>query len=244
MENKTPNLEIPDTRWSGLYKTGGVAAFVIAGLLICEFYVFSILPQPTTIIDIFTMFQNNWLIGLLKFDLLGMIAYIFFIPLILAICFSVRRASESISITGTVLFFVGIAAFFASNTAFPLLSLSSEYATAMSEAQKAMYLAAGQAMLTMFNVNAFQVSYVIVSAGWLLVSVATLRSNIFGKFCAWSGILAGAAGIAGVTFEHMPVLSDFLFIAIIFYFAAIVFLMIWVFLSGKRLLRLGKEGVA
>ena len=34
-----------DSRWKGLYKVGGVAAPVIAVLLVCEIVVFSVWPQ-------------------------------------------------------------------------------------------------------------------------------------------------------------------------------------------------------
>ena len=141
----------------------------------------------------------------------------------------------------TALFFVGISAFFATNTAFSMLSLSNEYATAASDAQRSMLLAAGQAMLTTFNVNQFQVSYVIVSAAWLMISAVMLRSRIFGSVAAYSGILAGATGIGAVALEHTPVIGDVFALLISVYFAAIVFLVMWVALTGRRLYQLGSE---
>lgn len=229
-----------DNRWRNLYKAGGIAAFAIAALLVGEIFVYGAFPQVDTIPDTFAIFNENWLVGLLNFDLLGMIAYILFIPMTLAIYLSVRRTSEAVSLIGTVLFFVGIAAFFATNTAFSMLSLSSQYAAAQSEAEKAMLLAAGRVMETLFDINAFQVSYVIVSASWVLIGAAMLRSGVFGKVCAWAGTLAGAAGIVAVAFEHSTVLPGYLTIAIAFYFAAIVFLLVWVIMTGRRLLRLGR----
>ena len=241
MDNQTSDTEIIDPRWRNMYKAGGIAAFAIAALLVGEIFVYGALPQVDTIPATFVMFNDNWLVGLLNFDLLGMIAYILFIPMTLAIYLLVRRTSEAVSLIGMVLFFVGIAAFFATNTAFSMLSLSSQYAAAQSAAEKAMLLAAGRVMETLFDINAFQVSYVIVSASWVMIGAAMLRGVVFGKVCSYAGILAGAAGIVAITLEHSTVIPGYLTIAIAFYFAAIVFLMMWVFLTGRRLYRLGSE---
>lgn len=242
--NQVTNADIADPRWKGLYRVGGVAAQIIAVLLVCEIVVFSVWRQPTTVTGYFTLFHDNWLIGLLDLDLLGMIAYVLFIPMILALYIALRRFSESFMLVATVLFFVGISAFFATNTAFPMLSLSDQYAAATTDAERAMFLAAGQAMLTMFNVNAFQVSYIIVSFAWLMMSAVMLRSSIFSRVTAYSGILAGAAAIGALTLEHMPGIGSVFMLLILLYFAAIVFLIVWVVLAGRILYRLGTEGDA
>jgi hypothetical protein len=44
-----------------------------------------------------------------------------------------------------------------------MLSLSEEYAAATTDAERDLYLAAGQAMLATFEGTAFQVSYVLTS---------------------------------------------------------------------------------
>lgn len=210
---------------------------MIAVLLLGEIVVYAILPSPSTTIEYFALFRDNWLAGLLTLDLLGMISYILFVPMILALYMALRRASESVMVVATALFFVGVADFFATNTAFPVLSLSSQYATAQTDAERAMFLAAGQTMLTLFDENAFLVSYVIVSAAWTMIAGVMLRSNVFSRMTAYAGILAGTAGIAAVVLEH-TLAKDALFLAISLYFAAIVFLFVWVVLAGRRLYRL------
>ena len=226
-----------ESRWAGLCRLGGVTALVIAVLLLGEILVYSVLPRPSTVVEHFALFRTNWLVGLLTLDLLGMIAYLLFVPTILALYMTLRQTSEAVALVATVLFFVGIAAFFASNTAFPLLSLSRQYAAAASDAERSILAAAGQSMLATFNENAFHVSYVIVSSSWLLISVAMLRSTTFGPIISYAGVLAGAAGIVAVVLELSS--TKVLFAAISLYFAAIVFLLIWVVLAGRRLLNLG-----
>ena len=104
-----------------------------------------------------------------------------------------------------------------------------------------MLLAAGQTMLTLFNENAFLVSYVIVSASWLMISIIMLKSDIFSRTTAWAGMLAGGAGILAVILEHVSASQAVLTVSIAFYFAAIAFLLVWVILTGRRVYGLGKQ---
>lgn len=235
--------EMTEFRWRGLYQLGGVSALIIAVLLIGEVVVYAVLPRTETALEHFVLFQEDWLAGLLTLDLLGMISYLLFVPVILALYVALHRASEAIMAVGAVLFFVGIADFFATNTAFPVLTLSNQYTAAQTEAERAMYLAAGQAMFTMFNENAFLVSYVIVSAAWAMIAWVMLRSDLFSRMTAYAGILAGVAGILAVILEHLS--SDTLSVAIALYFAAIVFLFLWMVLTGRRLyqMRLGDSAM-
>jgi hypothetical protein len=226
-----------ESRWNGLYRFGGVTAVAIAVLLLVEILVYSALPQPRTVVERFAQFQTSALVGLLTLDLLGMVSYLLFVPTILSFYMLLRRTNEAITLVATVLFFIGIAAFFATNTAFPILALSNQYATTSSEAERSTLLAAGQSMLTLFNENAFHVSYLIVSTAWLLVSTVMLRSMRFGRITSHAGILSGAAGIIAVVLELSS--PKVRLVAISFYFAAIVFLAIWAALAGRRLCQIG-----
>lgn len=185
---QSPSAGPNELRWAGLYRAGGIAAFLIAALLLGEIAVYASLPRPETVLEHFELFEENPLAGLLTLDLLGMISYVLFIPTILALYVALRRASEAGMAVATVLFLVGIAAFFATNTAFSVLDLSQRYAEATTDADRAVILAAGQAMFTLFNENAFLVSYVIVSAVWLMIGTVMLRSPLFGRASAAAGI--------------------------------------------------------
>jgi hypothetical protein len=235
--NEDIELETEKSRWSGLYRLGSISALLIAVLLVGEMIVYAVLPRTDTALEHFLLFQENALAGLLTLDLLGMISYLLFVPVILALYLTLHRASEALMATGAVIFFVGIADFFATNTAFPVLALSNQYAAAQTEAERAAIVAAGQAMFTLFNENAFLVSYVIVSAAWAMIAWVMLRSNLFSRMTAYTGILAGVSGILAVLLEHIS--SATLSIAIALYFAAIVFLFAWMVLLGRRLYRLG-----
>lgn len=90
-------------RWRRLYKFGGVSALIIAIFLIGEIVVYSVLPRLNTTIETFELFRDNCLAGLLIFDLLGMISYLLFIPMILSLYVALRQTNESIYISKDLL---------------------------------------------------------------------------------------------------------------------------------------------
>jgi len=83
-----------------------------------------------------------------------------------------------------ILGLVATAVYFASNTAFEMLSLSNQYAAATTDAQRSIVMAAGQAMLAIYQGTAFDVSYVLSAVALLIISVIMLRSNVFSKVTA------------------------------------------------------------
>jgi hypothetical protein len=204
---------------------------IVVALFLAEIIGFSIWRQPTTVTGYFTLLQNNKLLGLFDFYLLDFIAFVFFIPVFAALYFALRRISSSWMVIATALGFVGITVYLVSNTAFCMLSLSGQYAAATTEAQKAMFLAAGQVMLTLFNVTGLYVSYVFFSIWGVIISVVMLRSNIFSKATGYVGIVANAVAIVSIAIAFEPAAGGAL-MAVSF-----VVLEIWLILTAHRLFK-------
>lgn len=241
---KLLNMKELDTNTFGekllkLYRIGSIAAFFIVILLVGEILVYALIPNSDNPEEIFKLFQKSEFAGLLFFDLLGMISYLLFIPFIFSLYTILKKTNWSLISLGTILFFVGISVFFANNTGFSVLSLSRQYEIATSIEEKNMLIAACKTMITLFDVNAFLVSYVLVSIAWTMISFAMLKSKMFNKKVAFAGIFAGLSGITAEIIENT--LNQFLMVAIGFYFLAIVFLIIWVILSGMQLYKIGFE---
>jgi hypothetical protein len=104
-----------------------------------------------------------------------------------------------------ILQLVATATYFASTVAFEMLSLSNQYATATTEAERSFVLAAGQAMLVTWQGTAFNVSYVLSALAILIVSAVMLRSHLFSKVTTYAGLSAGVlmlvpptSGVIGV----------------------------------------------
>jgi Domain of unknown function (DUF4386) len=220
-----------NTSWKPLYRVGGVSALITAVLIPLQIIVFIAWPPPLegTASDWFTLFQSNRLLGLLSLDLLLLVDYVLLVPIVLAIYVALRRTSESLMAIATALYFVAIAAYFASNTAFEMLSLSEGYAAATTDAQRAMYLAAGQAMLATFEGTAFQVSYVLASVAGIIIGVVMLRSDVFSRVAAYALILGDVIGLG----LYVPKIGIYLSVI------SVPVLWVWYVLIARRLIRLG-----
>lgn len=199
-----------------------------------DIMVYVIWPQPSTVTAWFSLFHENWILGLLDLDFLGIIIYIIVIPAILALYLTLRQTSQSWAAIGGVLTLVGMATYFASNTGVSMLSLSSQYAAATTDAQRAMFLAAGQAIIAIFFGPAFTTSFILVSSALLITALVMLRSPRFSRGVALIGIVANMAGLG----EFLPV--PFAIMMTIGVINAIG-LGIWFMLFGRRLLQLGRD---
>lgn len=232
-------METSDSPWKNLYKIGGSAAIISALLLLIEIMVFTIWPQPTTVIGYFTLLQTDKLMGLIDFYLLEVVAYFLFIPLFLALYTALRQLDESYMIIAIFLAMMGIAIFLATNNPFSMLSLSNQYLAATTEAQKSMLLAAGQSILTNTNqraVGGFNLGFLLISVAGLMVSAVMLRSNNFGKKTAYVGILAFAISLS--EYFRMILLPSELTLLLIIAILSGVFLLVWLIFVGRSLLKL------
>jgi hypothetical protein len=191
--------EIMDSRWKGLCKVGGVAALTMLVLMVIQIIVFVVWPPPSTVEGYFTLFHNNWLLGLLSLDLLYIVDSVLLIFIYLALYAVLRRAGESSMLIAVVLGITGIAAYFASNTAFEMLSLSNQYSAATTEAQSAMFLTAGQVMLETYKGTAFDIYYVLNTIVLFIVSPIMLWSRLFSRTTVYLGIAAGVSMIVPST---------------------------------------------
>jgi len=250
--NQVARAETPDPDWKSLYKVGGVAA-LIAGVLFrrnlaAEIGLFSQRKPPVTVSDWFALLQSNRLLGLATLNVFDLVNYALVSLMFLALYAVLRRANRSYMEIATALGLVGIAVYFASNTAFSMLSLSDQYAVATTDAQRTMLLAAGQAMLA---INRFSnpgahpgaggyLSLLLIAVAGMITSVVMLRSAVFNRATAYVGILASAFDLAYcIAFAFVPAVDSDL-LAVCFIPAAGLLLMIWHILIGRRLFQLGR----
>ena len=215
--------ETAQSKWNWLYKIGGAAA-----LLSLVFFLVN--PPPDSVIGWFQLFQDNPLVGLLDLDLLLIVDQVLAILIFLALYAALRRAQESFMEISLALGLVSIVLFIASNPAFAMLSLSDQYAAATSDAQRAVFLAAGQAALITWQGSAFQVSYLLGSIAAIILSAVMLRSRLFSKATAYLGILANVIALG----LYVPVIGIYISIF------SVVFLWVWYLLIARRLFQLGR----
>ena len=247
MMDQVTNAGILDSAYKNLFKAGAAAALIAAVVfrrnLDAEFMLLRGVgiinagptAPPNTVMDWFTLLQNNKLLGLTLPNLFDIVNYALVGLIFLALYVALRRASESFMAIAATLGFIGIVVYFASNQAFSMLSLSNQYAAATTDAQRAMFIAAGQAMLTIHNNASYQgasiyMSFLLVSVAGLIISAVMLRSSIFSKGAGYVGILANGLGLGYyITLAFAP--------AVVFLPLSVsaLFLLAWYILIGVRL---------
>ncbi len=81
-------------------------------------------------------------------------------------------------------------AFIVARPALEMLFLSERYASATTDAQRAMLLAAGEALWATFHGTAFHVGYNLFSVYFLIVPLVMLKGHAFSRTTAYIGIAA------------------------------------------------------
>jgi hypothetical protein len=116
-----------------------------------------------------------------------------------------------------------------------IFSLSDQYATATTDAQRSMLLAAGQATLAIhynagYEGTGLYLSFFCVTVAGLISSAVMLRSRIFSKVTAYVGLLANGFGLGYyLVLAFAPAM-----IALPLSISAI-FLLTWYVLIGRQL---------
>lgn len=222
-----------DPRWRILYRLAGAGALISAVFIPIQVLVFIIWPPPLdgTAADWFELFADNRMVGLLDLDLLLVADNVFLVPILLALYVLLRHDSESVMVIATALGFLGIVFFIASNPAFEMLSLSDRYAAATTEAERATFSAAGEAMLASWEGTAFHVYYILGSIAGIAIGIVMVRSVVFSNLTGWMAILGNAIGLG----LYVPVVGVYISVF------SVLFLEIWYILIARRLLRLGRR---
>jgi len=240
MVNQVTNAENANPAYKSLYKLGGVAALIVAVLILSEAIGLAFYPQPSTVSGWFMLFQSNSIIGLLDFWGLEVPMYIMFTIVFLALYVVLRKANEGCMAIALAFTLLGIGIFFATNNPFSMLSLSNQYAAATTDAQRSTFLAAGQAVLTNTNqraIGGFNMGLFLVSGAGLIVSSVMFQNISFSRLTAYVGILAYALSLADYLREALTSSAT---VALLVILPNVLFLVIWFILVGRRLYQLGR----
>jgi hypothetical protein len=231
--------------WKKLCTIGGIAALmtVLVGLVETSI---TFLPAGTsadtiTVVDWFTLFQTNRFMALRNLGLLNLLFNAFAIPGYLGLYAALRKENHAFAALAMTIAFIGVAVFFATNRALPMLDLSKQYAAATTDAQRASLVAAGQTMLSVgqSHTPGTFIGFFLADLAGIIMSAVMLRSNVFGRVSAYLGILGFTLLM---TFE---ILASFVWTlgsaAIALALLGGLLSTIWYILSGLRLLQLGQS---
>jgi hypothetical protein len=232
-----------DFNWRVLYRLGGAAALAIVLTGVAEIAI-SYLPggsAPTKVVlDWFQLYQTYPFMGLRNMGLLNIIMTTLGIPMTLALYGAHRRANRPFALLAIILSFLGLATFYATNRAFPMLDLSQQYAAAATDVQKAALIAAGQSMLSVgqSHTSGTFLAFFLSELAGLTMAVVVLRGRVFSRATGWVGI---AGNVSFIVFE---ILASFITglsgIAMVFAMIGGLLNITWNILSARRLFQLGQ----
>ena len=240
-------IETIVTEWNWLYKLGGAAALaamfanlldVLLGFGGTEVVIYGARSAS----DWFAIYQENWFSGLYSLGILNIVYMLAMLPVYLALFGAHRRRQAVQVVLVMIVFLLTISIYISTNAAIPMLVLSNKYALANTDAQKNIFLAAGEAVLARgedFTPGAF-ISLILGSLAAIAISIIMLRGEIFGKATAWIGIV-------GFTFLSLfTILATFvpaLYTIAYYGFGAIggLLALAWFALVARRLFQLGRN---
>lgn len=197
-----PSLSDRDTRWAGLYKLGGIAAFI---LLIYSLVTMASLMliggMPETAQEGFALLAKNRLVGLLRLDMLTILAMPLYYLVLLGLYGALKPVDGAKALLGALLGVVGVTLVLATPSAFSFLTLSDKFGAATDEAQRTLLLAAGEAVLAsdLWRGSGALMGGLLLQTSTLILSVVMLRSADFGKATAWVGVV-----MHGLDLLHIP----------------------------------------
>ena len=174
--------------WKPFYRIGAVAALLTVVLTLISLPVYLLWPLPnglqltaSTVTDLFSIFQNNWLHGLFDLDLVMLLATILVVPLNLALFICLRYVSPAWMSIALALSLIASAAYLAVNPSFTILSLNHAYYATSGQEQRSLVVAAGQATLAAYQGTGFDMYYIWGAFSILIMAVVMVRSTIFKK---------------------------------------------------------------
>lgn len=223
---------------AGVCRAAGIAAFIFLVYCLATMVQMALLGgPPATVEEAFRVLQQNKVLGLLRLDFPTVLVLPLYYLLFLGVFAALRNTDRTHAAIGTVLVFLGVTLVLAMPTALPLMALSDKYATATSEAARAHFLAAGEAVLAtdIWHGTGAYIGGIFVELGAVWISVIMLRGCVFSKAIAYLGIVTH-----GLDLVHIVCVPFRPKVATFFMIIAGLGYPVWLWLVGRRLLQAGK----
>ncbi len=223
----------PDPSWRGLYRAGGVSAFLYIALLIVPIVLIFTTKQPPVSDGAATLqyIASNkvvYITELVLFLAPSVLAMIVFLALYMAL----KHLNKSLAAIGALIAIASQIIGLAYNSSpqslnGALVLLSGQYMAATTAVQRAAFATAAESLIAM--ANAVSASGILFSIGILIISLVMLR-GVFHKGIAYLGVVTGTIAIFSEAFR--PVIG-------IGYIVFFILEVIWLIAVGWKLYRLG-----
>lgn len=226
------DISVNASHWKDLYKVAGIAAVISEVVILLGFvtyFIWPYAPGKESVETIFHNLQTDPIGALISLDLFLLLGNLFSILLFLALYVSLKQVNESYALIALAFGLIGVVLLVPARPIMELLSLSKLYASATTEAARSQYLAAGEALLALFNGIGWFMNTFLGALSLLISSFLMMRSNLFSKSTAYVGILTNAV-VCGF---FIPVIGVYLLFLSLFGY------LIWYFQLAKKFFQLG-----
>jgi hypothetical protein len=189
------NHQTDDARWRPLYYAGAVAPLIAFLFYLIEFSILFVgEPYPTTIEGWFALIQQSKLLGLWYLNALDILSFALLGIMFLALYKALRRFGPAYMLIALYAALLGVVVFIVPRALhLSLLPLSDLHAAATTEAQKTVYLAAGEALSQVSTATPQTLGFLFMAVAGLIISVVLLRTQSF-----TSVALSRAVGYVGI----------------------------------------------
>lgn len=234
-----PNLN--NSSQKTVHWIGGIACFILLGYSLATLLIMTLIGgPPETIEQIFSILHDDKLSGLLRLDILTVFVMPLYYLLFYSLYIALKDSDQSVSAISMILAFTGVTLFLATPSVFSYLHLSDRFALATSDDQRNQLLAAGESILAsdMWHGTGAKIGGLLLQSGALLISILMLRTNVFNRATAITGIATHGLDLIHIILGFfLPAIGN-----LIMFIAGPLYL-IWFPMVGLRLynLRLLKD---
>jgi hypothetical protein len=192
------NQQTDDAQWRTLTYAGAVAPLIALFFYLIEFSILFVgEPYPATIEAWFALIKRSKLLGLWYLNALDILSFALLGIMFLALYHALRRLGPSCMLIALYAALLGVVVFIVPRVLhLSLLPLSDLHAAATTEAQKTVYLAAGEALSQVSTATPQTLGFLFMAVAGLIISDVSLRGHALGQPVPFSRV-AGYVGIVG-----------------------------------------------
>lgn len=183
-------------KWKTLYRAGAVAPLITLVFYLSQFVILIFGdPFPTTIEGWYALFERNKLLGLWYLNALDIVSWTLLGIMFLALYMALRRLRPSWMLIALYFSLLGVVVFVVPRVlTVSVVTFSDLNAAATTEAQRTMYLTAGETLSQVSTATPQTLGFLFMTVAGLIISTVLLRSQSFGR----SAALGKAAGVVGI----------------------------------------------
>jgi len=231
--------------WKSLCNIAGMSSVFIVIIILLDiilsFVPVAVTPEPGkgAVTEWFKVFQYNWFFGLRGLGLLNIINGVLMVPIFLALNIGLRHKNKTWAALSLILFLIGVIIYITNNAGFAMLNLSDQFLNSTSDDQKAVLIAAGQALLVQgedFTPGSFP-GFFFISISEIMIALLMFKSRLFSLFAALAGIIGFTLlFLFTIWSTFIPVFYN---VAMMVAIVGGLFSLVWYILVSRRLFQLG-----